>query len=47
MSHQLAVGRPGGGKLFAAFFELTAQLEQLLLAVGECLLEAADVVGCP
>jgi ATP-dependent DNA ligase len=31
--------------LVAAFFELTAQFEQLLLAVGERLLDAADAVG--
>ena len=47
LSHQFAIGRSGRGQLIAAFFELAAQLEELLLAVGECLLKAVDVVGRP
>jgi hypothetical protein len=46
LGHQLTIGCSGRGEFFAAVFELKAQLEQLLLAVGECLLKAVNVVGC-
>jgi hypothetical protein len=46
LGHEFAVGGASGGEFVAAFFELTAQLEELLFAVGECGLQAVKIVGC-
>ncbi len=43
--HELAVGGPGGGEVFVAFFELEAQVGGLLLKVGDFLVEGVDVGG--
>jgi hypothetical protein len=46
LRHQLSVRSPGSDELIAAFLELPAETDDLLLVVGELLLEAADVVWC-
>ena len=46
LRHQFAVGCPGRGEFIAAFLELAAQREKLLFVPSQCLLKAADVVGC-
>jgi hypothetical protein len=43
--HELAVGGPGGGEVFVAFFELEAQVGGLLLKVGDLLVEGVDIGG--
>jgi hypothetical protein len=43
LSHQLAVGGPGGCEVLVAFFELQAQVGGLLLEVGDLLGECVDV----
>ena len=45
LGHELAVGGPGGGEVFALFFELEAQVDGLLLQLGDLLVEGVDVGG--
>ena len=35
LGHEFAVGGPGGGEVLVAFFELEAQVDGLLLEVGD------------
>jgi hypothetical protein len=39
LRHELAVGGPGRGEVFVAFLELAAQVDGLLLQVGDLLVE--------
>ena len=41
--HQFAVGGAGGGEVLVAFGELQAQVDGLLLEVGDLLVEGVDV----
>jgi hypothetical protein len=45
LGHELAVGGPGGGEIFALFLELQAQVDGLLFQVGDLLVEGVDVGG--
>ena len=45
LGHELAVGRACGGEVLVAFFELEAQVDGLLLEVGDLLVEGVDVGG--
>jgi hypothetical protein len=45
LGHELAVGGPGCGEVLVAFFELEAQVDGLLLQVGDLLVEGVDVGG--
>ena len=45
LGHELAVGGAGGGEFVVAFFELQAQVDGLLLEVGDFLVERVDVGG--
>ena len=45
LGHELAVGGPGGGEVFVAFFEPEAQVGGLLLKVADLLIEGVDVGG--
>ena len=43
--HQFAVGGAGGGEVLVAFAELQAQVDGLLLEVGDLLVQGVDVDG--
>ena len=45
LGHDLAVGGPGGGEVLALFFELEAQVDDLLFKVGDLLAEGLGVGG--
>jgi len=45
-SHELAVGSAGGGELAVAFFELDAQIGDLLFQAGDRVIESIDAGGC-
>jgi hypothetical protein len=45
LGHELAVGGAGGGEVVVAFVELLAQVDGLLLEVGDGLVERVDVGG--
>ena len=45
LGHELAVGVPCRGEVLVAFFELQAQVNGLLLEVGDLLGEGIDVGG--
>ena len=45
LGHELAVGGAGGGEVLVAFFELEAQVDGLLLEMGDLLVEGVDVGG--
>ena len=45
LGHELAVGGAGRGEVLVAFFELEAQVDGLLLQVGDLLAEGVDVGG--
>ena len=45
LGHELAVGGPGGGEVLVAFLELEAQVDGLLLEMGDLLAEGIDVGG--
>jgi hypothetical protein len=46
LGHELAVGGPGGGKIFALLLELQAQVDGLLFQVDDLLVEGVGVGGC-
>ena len=43
--HQFAVGGAGGGEVLVAFAQLQAQVDGLLLEVGDLLVQGVDVDG--
>jgi len=45
LGHEFAVGRPGGGEILVALFELEPQVDGLLLEAGDLLAEGVDVGG--
>ena len=45
LGYELAVGGPGGGKVFALLLELQAQVDGLLFQVDDLLVEGVDVGG--
>src|SRR5262245_37606913 len=45
LGHELAVGRACGGEVLVAFFELEAQVDDLLLKLAVLLGEAAGIGG--
>ena len=46
MSHELAVGSPGGPQVLVALVELQTQVSGLLFQRDDVLFELVDVVGC-
>ena len=46
LGHELTVGGPGRGQVLVAFLELQAQVDGLLLEMGDLLAEGVDVSGC-
>ena len=45
LGHELAVRRPGGGQVVALFFELEAEVNDLLLQLAHLLVKGIDVGG--
>ncbi len=45
LGHELAAGGPGGGEIFALFFESQTQVDGLLFQVDDLLVEGVDVGG--
>ena len=45
LGHEFAVGGPGCGQILVAFFDLEAQVDELLLQVADLLVELIDA-GC-
>ena len=45
LGHEIAIGGPGGGEIFALFPELQSQVDGLLFQVDDLLVEGVDVGG--